>query len=209
MVPRLPSLRTSAYDTTSDNRRAKSMKNLMSFVALMLALAAPSAAETVKASENGFEIGESVTVDAPITRVWATLLQPQKWWDREHTYSGDSANLSMDDQAPGCFCEKLPDHGSIEHMHIVYVQPPLMLRMTGALGPLQAEAVNGTLVFKLAADGAASTKVTLSYVVGGYVRVGAETLAPKVDEVLSLQMVNLKAAAEQAPRNDPSKGAGR
>lgn len=177
--------------------------------ASLLSLAAPAPAETVKSSANGFEISETVTVDAPITRVWATLLDPQKWWDKEHTYSGDSANLSMDAQAPGCFCEKLPDKGSIEHMHIVYVQPPLMLRMTGALGPLQAEAVNGTLVFKLAADGGTATKVTLTYVVGGYVRVGADTLAPKVDEVLALQMVDLKAAAEKAPPHDPSKGAGR
>ena len=39
----------------------------------------------------------------------------------------------------------------------------------------------------------------MSYVANGYVRAGADSLAPKVDEVLALQLVNLKAAAEASP----------
>ncbi len=45
----------------------------------------------------------------------------------------------------------------------------------------------------------AGDSVTLTYVVGGYVRAGADTLAPKVDEVLAVQMLGLKSAAEAAP----------
>ncbi|MEG3150672.1 hypothetical protein U1769_12325 [Sphingomonas sp. ZT3P38] len=74
-----------------------------------------------------------------------------------------------------------------------------MMRLTGALGPLQAEAVVGTLTFKLDPEGATATKVSLSYVVSGYVRAGADVLAPKVDEVLALQVLNLKSAAESVP----------
>lgn len=164
-----------------------------------LALAAPARADVVQATPAGFELSQAVTIDVPIARAWAALKLPQRWWDKDHTYSDDSANLSLDAQATGCFCEKLPDgKGSVEHAHIVYVAPGRMIRMVGSLGPLQAEAVTGTLTFKLDPDGDGKTRLTISYVVGGYVRAGADSLAPKVDEVLALQLINLKAFAESA-----------
>ena len=181
------------------------------FIPLLLCLASPASADVVHATPAGFELNQTITVDAPIARVWNTLRQPQKWWSKDHTYSDDAANLSLDGQAPGCFCELIPEgKGSVEHAHIVYVSPGRMIRMIGALGPLQAEAVNGTLTFKLDPDGNKATRITMTYVVGGYVRAGADTLAPKVDEVLAIQLVNLKAAAEAAPAVDaPKPGPGR
>ena len=167
--------------------------------AVMAAVVAahPAAAEVVQATPSGFEIKQVVTVDAPVAQTWATLVVPQKWWSHEHTYSDDSANLRLETSATGCFCELIPgSKGSVEHARVVYFQPPRMLRMTGALGPLQAEAVNGTLTFRLDPETERSTRVTMTYVVGGYVRAGADTLAPKVDEVLATQLIGLKAAAE-------------
>ena len=79
-----------------------------------------------------------------------------------------------------------------------------MIRLSGALGPLQAEAVIGTLTFKLSPEGSNATRLTLTYVVGGYVRAGADTLAPKVDEVLALQVLNLKSAAEGPQPSAPT-----
>jgi len=165
----------------------------------MLTLAESVSADVVQATPAGFELKQVVTIDASIARTWATLVVPQKWWDHEHTYSDDSANLRLETSATGCFCELIPgSKGSVEHARVVYFQPPRVLRMVGALGPLQAEAVTGTLTFKLDPETATTTRVTLSYVVGGYVRAGADTLAPKVDEVLATQLLGLKAAAGAA-----------
>ncbi len=163
-----------------------------------LALAAPAAADVTAATPASFVIETVVTIDAPRTRVWDTLRAPQNWWNPEHTYSGKSANLYMDAQATGCFCEKLDERGSVEHGHVVYVQPGRMIRLTGGLGPLQAEAVAATLAFKLDAAGEGKTKLTMTYVVGGFMRQGGETLAPLVDKVLADQVARLKAAAEAA-----------
>ena len=172
-------------------------------VVLALPLAAPSAAEVVAATPTTMVLHQSVTVDAPIQQVWDTLRAPQRWWSKEHTYSDNAANLYLDTQATGCFCERLPDHkGSVEHARIVYIEAPRMIRLTGALGPLQAEAVVGTLTFKLDSEGSNATKITLDYVVSGYVRAGADKIALKVDEVLGLQLAGLKAAAEVAPLSD-------
>jgi uncharacterized protein YndB with AHSA1/START domain len=172
----------------------------------LLPLAAPANADVVQATPGGFEIKQVVTVDVPIAHAWETLRAPQKWWSKEHTYSDDSANLYLDAQATGCFCERMKDKGSVEHARIVYIAPGRMIRLVGALGPLQAEAVTGTLTFRLDPEGSNATRVTLTYVVGGYVRAGADTLAPKVDEVLAVQMLGLKSAAEAAPEPEAKPG---
>jgi uncharacterized protein YndB with AHSA1/START domain len=181
------------------------MKTGFLLASMVVLGAAPASAEVVQATPGGFEVKQVVTVDAPIAQAWAALMLPQKWWDHEHTYSDDSANLSLDSHATGCFCERIPKtEGSVEHAHIVYIQPPRMIRMVGALGPLQAEAVTGTLTFRLDPETEKTTRITLDYVVGGYVRAGADTLAPKVDEVLATQMVGLKAAAEAGVSGTPA-----
>lgn len=168
-------------------------------VGMLGALAtAPVSADVVQATPAGFEIAHSVTVAKPIEQVWQTLRSPQKWWDKEHTYSGDSANLYLDAQATGCFCEKLPGKGSVEHGHIVYVEAPRALRLRTALGPLQAEGATGALTFTLDPDGDQQTKVTMRYVVGGYIRGGADAIAPLVDKVMGIQLAHLKDAAEAA-----------
>lgn len=171
------------------------MRYLLLSFAAVASFGAAARAEVVQSSAAGFEVRQVVTVAAPIARVWTTLVAPRLWWDKDHTYSDDSANLSLDERAGGCFCEKLVNKGSVEHMRVVYIQPPQMIRMTGALGPLQAEAADGTMAITLAKDGA-GTQVTLRYVAGGYIRAGADQLAPKVDEVLGVQLARLKAAAE-------------
>lgn len=168
-------------------------------LAALSLVAAPAQAEVVQSSAAGFEIKQEVTVDAPLQQAWDTVVAPQRWWSKEHTYSGDSANLYLDTQATGCFCERLKDKGSVEHLRVVYVQPPRMVRMSGGLGPLQAEAVAGTFTILLTPEGSSATKVTLTYLAGGLIRQGGEALAPKVDEVLAQQMVGLKSAAEAAP----------
>lgn len=166
-------------------------------LATLLAAATPARADVVAAGPDGFELTMTQTIDKPAAQVWETLRSPQKWWAKEHTYSDDSANLYLDSQATGCFCEKLPGRGSAEHARIVYSQPPRMLRLTGALGPLQAEAVTGVLTFRLEPEGEGATKVTLTYVVGGRVRGGTEAMAVTVDRVLAQQMAGLKASAEE------------
>ena len=45
----------------------------------------------------------------------------------------------------------------------------------------------------------------MSYVVGGYMRQGGETLAPLVDKVLGEQLTRLKAAAEAPAPAAPAK----
>ena len=160
-----------------------------------------AAAEVVASSEAGFVVRETAEVPAAPAATWAALVAPQNWWNKAHTFSGDSANLYLDAQGGGCFCEKLPlkdgapgtRGGSVAHMRVVYADPGKALRMVGALGPLQSEALTGTLTITLK-PGGAGTRIVMEYVVGGYMRYKTDEIAPAVDKVLAEQLAGLAAS---------------
>lgn len=167
------------------------MRQLMLVVALVAA--APAMAEVKSANANGFESVHVALVAAPPARVFEALGRPALWWNKNHTYSGDAANLSLQPVAGACFCEKVPADGStIEHGRVVYAQPRKALRLHAALGPLQGEGVGAALTWTLKPV-AGGTEVTQTYVVGGYVRGGADKLAAPVDQVMGEQLAGLKA----------------
>lgn len=184
---------------------------LGSLIALALAMpaalqASPAIAKVAQVDERGFVVRHVAEVPVAPAEAWAVLVKPAAWWDSRHTWSADSANLSLDARPGGCFCEALPDkssakagpRGGVEHMRVVYIEKPRALRMVGALGPLQADAVTGTLTIQFKpvggdGDGAESarTQILLEYVVGGYLRTPPAEMAPAVDAVLGGQVAHL------------------
>jgi uncharacterized protein YndB with AHSA1/START domain len=165
----------------------------MKFVvsALLLALAAPAAAEVKSAAAGAFEVEFTLIVAATPEETYAMLGRVEEWWNKDHTYSGDARNLKLELRAGGCFCEKLSGGGGVEHMRVVYAEPGKRLRLSGGLGPLQAEAVAGVLTWTLeAAPG--GTKVTQNYAVAGNMRMGGDKLAAPVDMVLRQQLEGLQ-----------------
>ena len=177
------------------------MKYLISTAALFAATASPAFAEVKSASETGFNIFHIATVDATPEEIWKRLLAPKDYWNKAHSWSGSSAGFYIDAQANGCFCElfqepdangKLKTVGSVEHMRVIFAQPGKVLRMQGALGPLQSEAVIGTLTVAIDRNKyGVGTKASFSYVVGGYMRYKVSEIAPAVDKVLGEQFKNM------------------
>ena len=170
--------------------------------ALVTALACGTAASAKVRSANdvGFSLASSVRIDRDARSIYTLIAKPARWWSREHSYSGDAANLSMNPRAGGCFCERLPgadgSAGSVEHARVILADPYKRLRLSGALGPLQADAVIGTLEFTLTpAD--KGVEVTISYVAAGSMRTDPRQIAPVVDRVLAEQLARLKRVAGQ------------
>lgn len=159
------------------------------------ALASPALGAVKATTPQGFEVVESYAVTVPPSKLYQAIIDPARWWNSQHTFSGSAANLSLDPRAGGCFCEALKDGGSVQHLTVVFAAPGKALRLRGALGPLQAEGVEGSLAFSLA-PGKDGTQLTVSYVVGGYLRKGPEAWAPIVDAVLDEQVQRLKRYAE-------------
>lgn len=170
-------------------------KTMIAAAALALLAAGGARAEVADVQPTGFEVRHQVVIAAPAATVWATLVQPSKWWASAHTWSGSAANLSIGAASGGCFCERLPNGGSVLHATTVYAAPGQKLVLTGGLGPLQSSGASGGLTFVLAEkDG--QTTVTVTYDVGGYFRGGLDKIAGGVDAVLGQQVAGLKAAAE-------------
>ncbi|WP_422058079.1 SRPBCC family protein [Sphingomonas sp.] len=165
--------------------------------ALMTTLAAaPAAAELTRSDGGGFVSTHRLVIAAPPEKVWDTIARPSLWWSKDHTYSGNAANISWDTRPGGCWCETL-DGGAVEHGRTVYAVRGKALRLSGAFGPLQSGAVTATMTFALKPDGQGTT-LTVTYVVGGFHPAGLATLAAPVDGVIAAQMPGLKAAAERA-----------
>src|SRR5277367_3804487 len=159
--------------------------------ALAVTAAGRAAADVVSVGSNGFEVRETAHVAAAPDKVYSALLLPSHWWNSDHTFSRNAANLSLDARAGGCWCESLPGGGSVEHLRVVYVSPGKALRMRGALGPFQGLAVDGAMTWSVqgAADG---SDISITYSIGGYNKDGFDELAKAADHVLGEQLERLK-----------------
>lgn len=189
------------------------MKYLSALAFAAAILSAPAAAEVVETSADHFVTRDEAVVKAAPKAAWLALISPGDWWDDDHTWSGDAANLSITPQGGGCFCERIPEvesetsiglAGSAQHMTVVLAQPEKVLRMRGALGPLQSEPVDGVLTITLQADKASNgTKIVWEYVVGGHMRFPIEKISGAVDGVMSEQLAHL---ADKLGRADAPAG---
>lgn len=159
-------------------------------------LGAPLGGEVIDRSAAGFSVRNTAAINAPPAKVYTALTEEVgSWWDPVHTFSHDARNLSMDAKPGGCFCERLPDGGGVQHMSVLYASPGKLLRLTGAIGPLQEAAVVGTMTWTLSPAGSA-TNVDLTYTVGGFRVGGFRDLPTVVDGVLRGQLARLKGFVE-------------
>lgn len=168
------------------------MRKCLLLTALSAAIMSTSANAEVEIGDTGFATSNSATVSATPDQVWAALIEPARYWNADHSWSGDAANFSLDPVAGGCFCEIWGDGNSVEHMRVVMVQPGSILRLAGALGPLQSEGLAGALTWQLEAiEG--GTRITQVMSVGGHMQFDRETFPPVVDSVVRQQLDGLVA----------------
>jgi hypothetical protein len=170
------------------------MKLLIAGLAATALVAGAAHAEVTDKSAAGFEVTQKATIAAPAAKVYAALLTPSAWWNKDHSWSGNAANLSID-LATGCFCETLPK-GFVRHMTVVFADGATTLRLFGGLGPMQFTGASGHLAYVLKPAGD-KTELTLTYDVGGYAKGGlADKWAAPVDGVLGEAVGRLKTYVE-------------
>ncbi|HSZ74546.1 MAG TPA: SRPBCC family protein [Rhizomicrobium sp.] len=178
------------------------MKSIVSiFVSVLFASSA--SADVVDVAPGGFEVKSVMHVAAAPEKVYDALVQPSHWWNSEHTFSHNAANLTLDARAGGCWCETLPN-GSVEHLVVVYADRPKVLRLKGALGPLQGLAVDGVFTWSMKPD-KDGTELAMDYRVGGYVKEGFADWSNAVDGVLSGQLARLKLYIETGSPEMPKR----
>ncbi len=158
---------------------------------LLLSVSVPVTAEVIQSGENGFTVTHSIEINTEPSVVYSTMTSHiDQWWNGDHSWSGDASNLYMKIEMGGCFCEHLPTGGWVEHLRIIYLSPGQEIRFDGALGPLQEMAIEGRMIWKIAAVESGS-KVSFTYHVHGFSESGFEGLAPAVDGVIGEQLSRL------------------
>ena len=172
------------------------MKRMLLFVVAAFLLAGACAvAEIGDSSANGFTFKMTINIQAPPDTVYKQFFAIGNWWNPSHTYSDDAHNLSIEEKAPGCWCEKLPNGGGVRHMEVVLLVPGKTIVLRGGLGPLQSIAATGAMKISLF-PATGGTRLDIRYSVGGYLPTGMNTLAEPVDEVLTEQFTRFKSYVE-------------
>ena len=173
-------------------------------IAILVAAATPgiASAEVIDSAPGGFSLVHEVKIQAPRADVWqAAVYGVGGWWSSDHTISGDAANMSIDPIPQGCFCEAIGQHAGVVHLTVTFVNPEVLLRLTGGLGPLGLLGVDGNMTWEFF-DAGKATRVRFAYAVGGYRPGGLDAIAEPVDFVIGEALARLKAFAETGSADD-------
>jgi hypothetical protein len=174
--------------------RQATMQKIATALVLGSALLPMAAKATVTASgTNGFTIRHEAVLPVETPRAYELFLQIHSWWDRDHTYTGDALNLTITPQVGGCWCERLPLDGNVEHMRVTMVSPGSMIRFSGGLGPLAAMGAQGAMTWTFIPMADGLSRVRLDYAVTGFAAgdAGLGAMAAPVDRVLGAAIENL------------------
>lgn len=168
-----------------------------SLLAVPLLLPAAAGAEVKMATAEGAIIEHRYSIAATPAVAWQALIHPERYWPRDHTWSGNAANLSLVPEAGGCFCERW-DGGSAEHGRVVMARPGQLLRFRGSLGPFQEMAVTGVLTVVLT-QVASGTEAVVTYRLSGDASHDFAGFIEVVDDVVGLQFGGFARLAAAGP----------
>jgi uncharacterized protein YndB with AHSA1/START domain len=167
-------------------------------IAVGVLMAHAAFAEVKLAAPDALVIEHRFQITATPEQAWEVLVHPERYWPKDHTWSGDASNLSLVPHAEGCFCERWTD-ASAEHGRVIMALPGRLLRFRAALGPFQEMAVTGVMTIKLAAsDG--GTLAVVTYRLSGDSSHRLGDMAPAVDPVIRQQFEGFAALASRSAR---------
>ncbi len=173
------------------------MNNLLHVgIIALVAVAGAASAEVTDSAEGGFTTVNEVVIAADRAAVWQQSIDNiGQWWSSDHTISGDASRLSITAIAQGCFCESFGDGAGVVHLTVTMVNPGVVIRLTGGLGPLGLMGVGGNMTWEYE-DAEGGTLVKFTYAVGGYRDGGLDEIAGPVDGVIGDALLRLKTHIE-------------
>lgn len=163
-------------------------------------LPSAAAAELRQSAPDGTVIEHHYSLSVTPAAAWQALVHPERWWPEDHTWSGARQNLALVPEAGGCFCEKWAG-GSAEHARVVMALDGQLLRLSGALGPLQEMGVTAILTVTLT-PAAQGSDARVSYRISGDPTHQLDRFAAVVDQVIGQQFgefARYAGVAEPAP----------
>jgi len=154
---------------------------LVALIAVLSGFSRVASAEVVSAAPEHYVLKHEASSELAPKQLWARLIDPRQWWHPDHTYSGDSSNLSLELTVGGQWREDW-NGNSVLHGTVINVTVGSMLRLDAPFGPLQELAVNTVWTITVEPEGSGS-KVTFDEVANGSKFSGLDELAKAVDFV--------------------------
>jgi uncharacterized protein YndB with AHSA1/START domain len=164
---------------------------LAGFALVSLLWTTSAGADIVQTSPGLTEFSFQLHVTPNAAGAYAAATHPEKWWSGDHSYSGSAANMSLEPVAGGCWCERLPAGGSVQHMRVLAAIPGKLLRLTGGLGPLQEQPLTTVMTWSFKDDPAGGSVIDFKYRISGATDLPA-TWPQAVNGVLSEQLQRLQ-----------------
>jgi uncharacterized protein YndB with AHSA1/START domain len=163
------------------------MRYIVLATAAATLLSSACQANVTAQSASGFAIAQEADLKVSPQKAFDAFVAIGKWWDMDHSYTHDGANMHMDLKPGGAWYETLPGGGYVTHLTITQSAPGERLVLTGGLGPLAYMGVNGALTISFAKT-AQGTHVKLSYAVGGFDPGEFKVMSKAVDGVWTAQL---------------------
>ena len=160
-------------------------KSLIAATALLF-VATPASAEVIARTADSFTLSYDVNLETTPNDAVLALVSVGYWWDGDHTYSGDAANMTLAFTPGGCFCEALADGKIFEHGRVVTLDDDHLL-LNAPLGPLNGRTTRSDLRFSWP-ETRQGTTLTMTFVVEG---AGVGAFADAVDSVMGVQFARL------------------
>lgn len=171
-------------------------KTVLIVLLSFLVLPGVAISEVRDAEAGGFTTVNETIIAASRDVAWkAAIADVGKWWNPDHTLTGDAKRMSIKAVPQGCFCENFGAGGGAVHLVVTMVNPGVVMRLTGGLGPLGLMGVEGNMTWEFE-DVEGGTRVKFTYAVGGYLAGGLAQLAEPVDSVVADALHRLKAHVE-------------
>lgn len=164
--------------------------------AALLMAAGAAFGEAAAVSPSGFLVTHRHEVRATPQQIYEAIGRIGRWWNDVHSYSGHASNMTLNLAAGGCFCESW-EGNSVQHAQVIQARRGSLVRLQGALGPLQPLPVNAILTFSISTSGD-KTLLTVTYNVAGNADAALDKLAGPVDSVIGEAAERLASYIESA-----------
>jgi uncharacterized protein YndB with AHSA1/START domain len=157
----------------------------------------------LKLKPSHFQFIQELKIDAPVERVWASVLDVGHWFHFDPT-SKDTARLEA--WAGGRFYAERADGSSSLHAIITHLEPGKLLRMTGPMGLSHLPATN-VFIFEVQPRGKGSLlrvcQRTFGFIdatVGKRYQGGWRQLLPQIKALAESKRVNSSSRARARQR---------
>jgi hypothetical protein len=154
-------------------------------VLLSLGLSGISHAEIKDQFPGGFTSAHTTQVAVSPRQALQAFGQIGRWWDPQHSFSGQSKALKLDLRLGGCFCERAGKL-QVKHLDVLRIEPDRRIVLQGGLGPLQTMAVQAVMEVEAIANSQGS-ELRWTYRVSAGNPSELEAVAKPVDQVIAMQ----------------------